>query len=204
MSARVLLLIVASWILVGCVHRPPPSLEQLDLQMAENTKSASRTYKDKTPAEVRSASHKVLYLLDPPDMQFDVRNNELLATRSGMLLVAWVLLNNRDWYSVNLNQSKEGTVATLGLVNESNHNILVGGFIPLSFKSNIPVSATNNPADFKLFHDRVEYVLGINPVWTTCEQAKKWSPDKLMMLCDSIGLENLSPNDLAKQTNLRD
>ena len=198
MKPRLFLIVFASFFMIACAHRQTLTLDQLDALMAENTKLASRIYIDKTPSEVRSAAHRVLYLLDPTDMQFDVQKNELLATRSGMLLVAWLLLNTRDWYSVNFKQSKESTVMTFGIVNESNHNILVGGFIPQSFKSNIPISTTNNPADFKLFHDRVEYVLGIRSDWTTCEEAKKASPDKAMLLCDSIGLENIDPTAVTK------
>jgi len=203
MNPRLFLIALGSCLVASCAHKPPLTLEQLDSQMAENKKSASRIYKGKSIDQVRSASQRVLYLLDPPDMQFDVQDNELLATRFSTFYAVFSVGYGRDWYSVTMKKTPDGVESKFGLAGQMN----VGpfpSFIQPSFRSNIPVSAHDNPADFKLFHDRVEYVLGIRPDWTTCEQAKKWSPDKPMLLCDSIGLENLSPNDLANQTNIRD
>lgn len=188
--------VVATCFLVACAHKPQLTLEQLDAQIAQNKKSAIRLYKGKTIDQVRSASRNVLYLLDPPDMQFDVPDNELLATRFSTFYAVFSVGYGRDWYSVTMKKTPDGVESKFGLADQMN----VGpfpSFIQPSFRSNIPVSAHDNPADFKLFHDRVEYVLGISSAWPTCEQAKKESPDKDIRLCDSIGLENLPPNDLS-------
>lgn len=193
MKPRFWWVFLAFGLLTGCAHKPAPSLEQLDSQIAVNKKSAIRVYKGKSIDQVRSASRNVLYLLDPPDMQFDVPDNELLATRFSTFYAVFSVGYGRDWYSVTMKQTPEGTESKFGLTSQMN----VGPFpslIPVGFKSNIPVSAHDNPADFKLFHDRVEYVLKMIPNWPTCEEAKMESPDKDMLLCDSIGLENLAPS----------
>lgn len=195
MNTRILLFVVASWVLVGCVHRAPLSLEQLDAQLAANKQASVRAYHGKTLDQVRSASQTVLYFLDPADMRFDLLDDQLMATRSGILLGLGTVFNVRDWYSVSTKKTSGSVESTFGLSEELNLAFIAGGYIPQTFKPSIPISANGNAADYKLFHDRVEYVLGINPVWPTCEQAKKSSPDKLMLLCDSIGLEDLSPND---------
>lgn len=195
MTAAKLLAFLAAILLAGCAHKSPPTLGQLDNQVAENKKEASRLYKGKSIDQVKTASQKVLYLLDPPDMKFDVQDGDLLASRFNTFYAVFSVGFGRDWYSVSMRQLPGGVESKFGLKGEMNAGVFVTP-IPLSFKSNIPVSAHDNPADFKLFHDRVECVLGINPVWPTCEQAKKESPDKTMLLCDSIGLENLAPKDL--------
>lgn len=192
MKPRFWLFILSLGLLFGCAHKSSPTLEQLDAQIATNKKSATRVYKGKTVDQVRSASRKVLYLLDPPDMQFDVPDNELLATRFSTFYAVFSVGYGRDWYSITMKQTPNGTESKFGLASQMN----VGPFpslIPVGFKSNIPVSAHDNPADFKLLHDRVEYALGITDRWPTCEEAKKASPDKSMLLCDSIGLENIDP-----------
>lgn len=194
MNARVLLLAVASLVMIGCMHRPGLTLEQLDSQIAENKKSATRLYKGKSIDQVRTASRNVLYLLDPPDMQFDVPDNELLATRFSTFYAVFSVGYGRDWYSVTMKKTPDGVESKFGLADQMNAGPFPS-FIQPSFRSNIPVSAHDNPADFKLFHDRVEYILGISSIWPTCEQAKKDSPDKDIRLCDSIGLENLSPKE---------
>ena len=200
MISKSWLSLMATCFLFACAHKPQLTLEQLDVQIANNKKSATRLYKGKTIDQVRSASRNVLYLLDPPDMQLDVPENELLATRFSTFYAVFSVGYGRDWYSVTMKKTPDGVESKFGLADQMN----VGpfpSFIQPSFRSNIPVSAHDNPVDFKLFHDRVEYVLGIGSVWPTCEQAKKESPDKDIRLCDSIGLENLPPNDLSNQPN---
>lgn len=189
------LLFLALLFISGCAHQKQLTLEQLDRQMIENKKSSARIYKDKSIDQVRSASQQVLYLLDPPDMQFDVQDNELLATRFSTFYAVFSVGYGRDWYSVTMKQLPVGVESKFGLTGQMN----AGPFptsMPVSFKSNIPISAHDNPIDFKLFHDRVEYILGIRNSWTTCEEAKKMESQnsKDMALCDLIGLENTSPN----------
>lgn len=195
MTADKMLAFVAACILSGCAHNQPLTVEQLKAQLTDNKNASIRSYPGKTPDQVKAASQKVLYLLDPTDMKFDLLDDQLLATRSGILFGLGTVFNVRDWYSVSTKMSAGTVESTFGLSEELNLAFIAGGYIPQTFKPNIPISANGNAADYKLFHDRVEYVLGINPVWPTCEQAKKESPDKTMLLCDSIGLENLSPND---------
>src|SRR5690625_7499658 len=67
---------------------------------------------------------------------------------------------------------------------------------PVSFKSNIAISAHQNPMDFRLFHDRVEYLLGLRDDWPNCEMASKQANDdrKELFLSVRIGLENKTPD----------
>lgn len=190
---RRFLLVFISIGTIGCVHKAQMNLEQLDVALADNKKAATRVYPATSVKQVRESSQKVLYLLDPPDMKFDVRENELLATRFSTYYAVFSFGFGRDWYSVTMKETPKGVESTFGV-----EGVMHGGLppaIPISFKSNIPVSAHSNPADYKLFHDRVEYFLGVSTLWPSCEEAKKSQkdPNSEMMLCDLIGLENLKP-----------
>lgn len=192
MRIRKAVIASAALILFGCAQKHQLTLEQLDSQLDQNKTASTRLYKGKTVSQVRSASQKVLYMLDPSDIQFDVRDNELLATRFSTFYAVFSVGYGRDWYSLTMKQTPSGTESKFGLTSQMN----VGPFptfMPVSFMSNIPVSAHDNPADYKLFHDRVEYILGYKSDWPTCEQAKNASQDKQILLCDSIGLENVDP-----------
>jgi hypothetical protein len=180
--------------MTGCVTRPPPSIQELAESLNKSKAESSRTFPGKTEDQVRSASQNVLYLLDPADMKFDLIDHQVLATRAGIIIGLGSVFNQRDWYSVSTSNTATGTRSILGLKSELNHSFIAGGQIPQSFKESIPATANNNWVDYKLFHDRVEYILGMRPDWPTCDEAKNGSPDKPMLLCDSIGLENSLPD----------
>ena len=182
--------------LVGCATQQPMTFEQMSNALKENKISATRTYQGKTPEQVMVALQKVLFLLDPNnDMKFDVSENKIYAKRSWLIYVVLMSALGLDQYNVTVEKTATGTQATLAYSSESLP--LIGP--PNVFKKNLEIGSTENPADFKLFHDRVEFILGIREKWTTCDVAKasQKDPSKFMFLCDSVGLENVSPNDEA-------
>jgi len=46
-------------------------------------------------------------------------------------------------------------------------------------------------ADLKLFHDRVEHVLGLRPDWVSCGEVK--GPGKVLELFDRNGISDVGP-----------
>jgi len=183
---------------VGCAPtKTPMTLEEMDAALAANQREATRIYPGKSTDEVRQAAQKVLYLLDPSDIEFDVTENELMATRWSTYYAVFMVGFGRDWYSVELADVENGTAARFGFAGEMYSSMFVSP-IPVSFKSNIAISAHQNPMDFRLFHDRVEYLLGLRDDWPTCEMAKKQAINgrKELFLCDQIGLENKTPDVL--------
>ncbi len=190
--------IVCLFILGGCATKQPMSFEQMTNALAENQAAATRNYSGKTPKEVMMASQKVLFLLDPTnDMKFDVSENKIYAKRMWLIYVVLMSAIGLDQYNVSVSKTATGTQATLAYSSESVP--LVGP--PNVFKKNLEVGSTENPADFMLFHDRVEYVLGVRNKWTSCDEAKarQKDPSKFMFLCDSVGLENVAPDDSSVQ-----
>lgn len=187
----------AAVLLAGCATRPQATLEDLDAALAKNEAAASRLYPGKTIPEARKAAHQVLYLLDPKDVVFDVQDNGLVATRWSTYYAVFSVGFGRDWYSVDFTQTDKGVIARFGFVGEMNSGMIAAP-IPVSFKPNIPISAHQNAADFGLFHDRVEYVLGLRDTWVTCDAAKQAqaSLKQTLFLCDSLGLENKAPGNM--------
>ena len=181
--------------LAGCAQKPPPTVAEMDSALLANQQQATRVYANQTPMSVRKAAYQALELLDQSDMKFDVRTNELLATRRSLFYAILAASFGRDWYSFSTVAEGDGTKATLGFDSMFTASVIPVD-IPESFKSNISVSAQQNPADYKLFHDRVEYLLGLRTDWVTCDQAKQQQPNpkREMIFCDQIGLENLAPS----------
>lgn len=187
-------MLAAALVLVGCAAPRQASLEDMDAALEKNQAAAERLYPGKSISEVRKAAQRVLFLVDQSDMTFDVRDNELLASRYSTFYAVFYVGFGRDWYSVDFTQTAEGTRSRFGFSGQMNSGMFASPIF-VSYQSKISVSALQNPADFKLFHDRVEYVLGIRPDWITCEQAKaaQTDPRREMALCDSIGIEDRSP-----------
>ena len=81
---RYLNIILFTFFVVSCGCAPKQkSLAELDAVLKSNERASVREYVGKTPEEVRAAAQRVLYLLDPSDMKFDVQSDKLLATRWG-------------------------------------------------------------------------------------------------------------------------
>ena len=191
---KIALFFAAIAALSACVQQPKLTIEQLDSRLAENQVAAKRFYPGKSVAQTKKASQQVLMLLDPDDMTFDVREDQLLATRFSTYYAVFAVGFGRDWYAVSMKELPGGTEASFRVSGVMNSGLIVTPPAQ-GFRSDIDVGAHDNPADYKLFHDRVEYILGIRQDWTTCESAKALAKnkDQQMMLCDLIGLENIDP-----------
>lgn len=194
---RIAMAVAVTALLSGCAAPPKMALEDLDAALVKNEAAASRLYPGKTIPEVRKAAHQVLYLLDPKDIVFDVQDNGLMATRWSTYYAVFNVGFGRDWYSLDFEQTDAGTIARFGFAGTMNSGMFAT-LIPVSFQPKIPISAHQNAADFDLFHNRVEFILGMRGEWETCETAKQARAvsKEPLFLCDSLGLENKAPADL--------
>lgn len=177
----------------GCaVHRKDnhDDIESLAIRLHQNTEASKRLFIGKSKIEILSAAQRVLQLLDRPDMRFDLADDEMMATRFSTYYAVFSFGFGRDWYSYKVTQkSTSEVIGQFGLYGE-----MLDGLpspIPISFKSQIPVGAHTNPLDLNLFHDRVEYMLGIRDKWPECPLSNQ---RQKMMLCDNIGIEDRPPS----------
>lgn len=181
-------LVIFFIVFCGCAPKQK-SLAELDAALRLNEQASVREYIGKTPDEVRAAVQRVLFLLDPPDMKFDVQSDKLLATRWGFYYNIFSVMTVRDWYEVDIRQAGSNTVVKFTY---ENGPLEFMGSMQVNFKSNIPVSARNIRADFELFHDRVEYILGIRTEWPTCKDAL--AKNQGSVLCNSLGVDDKNPD----------
>lgn len=198
---RVLIgLLVMMLLLIGCASTQSKTLDQLDKSLKINQVASIKVYKNISPDRVRDAAQKVFILMDKSDMKFDVRTNELLATRMYTFYAVFSVTWGRDWYSVGYTKEDNGTKVRFAFDGQENNGLIVP-FIEESYRSNISVGAHNNPTDYKLFYDRIDYFLGLRSDWVTCDQAKKMYNEKsFMFLCDKIGIEDNEPDGNIRRT----
>ena len=174
--------------IAGCAPKQR-SLAEIEGTLKVNESASTRVYPGKTTKQVREAAYRVLFLLDPSDMEFSLSADNLLATRSAFFYNIFSVVYERDWYVVQISETPEGTVAKFSFQGESH------AFTPITknFKENIPISPDIDAApEYAFFHDRVEYVLGLRNSWPTCSDLKK----RLVMassLCQGLGIDDKEP-----------
>ena len=173
--------------IIGCAPKQK-SLGEIESALKINDAASTRVYPGKTPKQVREAAYKVLFLLDPPDMEFSLSGDDLLATRSGFIYNIFSVIYERDWYVVKITTTPEGTVAKFTFQIEN--QVLTP--ISKNFRENIPISPSVETPEYSFFHDRMEYVLGLRNDWPTCRDLKK----RLVMassLCQGLGVDDKNP-----------
>lgn len=187
-------ILVTVVLLTACAAPPKQSVEDLTARFKENQQAATRLYPAKSPEQVTEAIQQVLLLLDPQDMKISITEKGVLANRFSTFYAVFAVGFGMDYYSILLEQVPEGTTAKL-----SYEGVMNSGMIttppPAIFKQDIPISSDQDPSDFKIFHDRVEYVLGLREQWVTCDAAAAVSSTKTPppFFCDRLGLVNEAP-----------
>jgi len=165
----------------------------------EQTAASSRFYPGKSAVELKSAAEKALTLLAPDRIRVEVKDNEVRARHSYSYIAnrigyvgsttsfSKVQAQGATWYDVTFDEEAGGTRARFTYLNAEP----AGMFHP-GLKSNLPVTADNNIDDFKLFHDRLEYLVGLRAAWTPCPSAPV-AERQFIELCDQVGLQNAAP-----------
>lgn len=101
-----------------------------------------------------------------------------------------------SWYTVALSEEAGGTRARFALQTRADDqaSYWANSAIPAihrSFRHDLPLDGRQGIADLKLFHDRVEHVLGLRPTWVSCNEVKE--PGKVVELCDNNGISDVGP-----------
>jgi hypothetical protein len=139
-------------------------------------------------------------LLDADDMKVRMSDKGVVAYRYSTFYAVFLVGHGMDYYSIKLESLNNGTKATLSF-----EGVLSSGLIaitpPLVFKQDIPITSDQDPSDFKIFHDRVEFLLGLSDKWITCDDAAKVSTTKKAppFFCERLGLVNDDPTKTAKK-----
>jgi hypothetical protein len=174
----------------------------------EQTAASTRFYPGKTAAELKVASEKTLTLLVPDRMKLDVQDNDVRArynysyaqTRIGYVGNTTSFFTDHGigvtWYEVVFTEEAGGTRARLSYLNRGDltKNVISPEITALhnSFRSDIPMTGRTSVEDFTLFHDRVEYLVGLRSAWAPCPTTKV-TERTFMEFCDRTGLKNDAP-----------
>lgn len=174
----------------------------------EQTAASTRFYPGKTVDELKVASERALSLLEPDKIKVDVQNNDVRArynyiyvqTRIGYVGNTTSFFNDLGagvtWYEVTFTEAAGGTNVRFTYLNRNDLTKNMGNpetkELHNSFRSNLQVTGRNNIQDFALFHDRVEYLVGLRSQWSSCPTTKK-AEREFIELCDQNGLKNNAP-----------
>lgn len=191
---RFLLALIPVFLIASCAQPPKQTSEEQVNRFSENQQASTRLYPQKSPEQVTKAVQETLVLLDPDDMKVVITEGGVLANRFSMFYAVYWVGYGRDYYSVKLNQTPTGTEAKLTYEGVMNSGMFTTAPAD-TFKADIPITSNQNPSDAKLFHDRVEYILGLRENWVSCADFENNSDPKNrpIFFCDQLGLINNVP-----------
>ncbi|MCF3468039.1 MULTISPECIES: hypothetical protein [Stenotrophomonas maltophilia group] len=198
---RVIVVLALALSISGCGMLPKK-------ETPEQAVAASRFYPGKSIDQVRAASIEVLNLLAPGKMEFDAGAPGIAAKRTygyverrmgyqGTMTTFYnVNMTAVSWYTVALSEEAGGTRARFALQTRADDqgSYWANPAVPAihsSFRHDLPLDGRQGTADLKLFHDRVEHVLGLRPNWVSCGEVKE--PGKVLELCDRSGISDVGP-----------
>lgn len=165
----------------------------------EQNEASARFYPGKTPAELKEAAVKALTALSPNAMKVEVQDNEVRGRFSYSYMARSIgyvgsttsfsnsVAEGATWYNVALQEQAGGTLARF-----TYRNAEPAGMFNPGFKSNLPVTGEDSVENFKLFHDRIEYLVGIRTEWTPCPSAPA-TERQFVEICDRGGMQNVAP-----------
>lgn len=176
-----------AFVLMGCVQQPEMSREEI-------IKATTRTY-NKTPNEILNASDKILRLADGNDFTIHHTDSTLSATRQWMIYMVLGGATGSDDWLIQTTQNKDGSTKINVEVNTQANNLLGGA----SLGSYI----VRGTALYDLFFTRLEYFLGLNNEWITCQEANRRIKEGLVWgsneaLCNSFNMTDNMPTELKK------
>lgn len=189
---RAIAIIAVMSVVSGCATAPKKVTP-------EQNAASTRFYPGKTSAELKVAATKALTMLAPTKMKVEAQENEVrarynysyMARRIGYVGSTTSFFNERaeaaTLYNVALTEEAGGTRARFTYLNAEPAGIFQPGF-----KSNLPVRAEDTVEGFKLFHDRIEYLLGIRSDWVPCPSAPV-AERAFVEICDRAGMQNTAP-----------
>ena len=193
---RLLTLGLVSLVLVGCASNPELTREEwLDIH--------NETYPNANAEEVISAAEEVLRTADPNDVRFTHREDGFLATRPFLYYFVLAATTGQDFYDLTVTEREAGGVDVSLYMSRSNSSMIGqptgGGGASVT---TIPGNATpiQSPAAYFGFWRRLEYFLGSEDTWYTCDRIKaaRESRDDLWGHTDNIcgiGFQDNLPSD---------
>lgn len=190
-----------SLILVGCAAKNP------ELTREEWLDIHNQTYEEASSEEVIAAAEEVLRTADPNDVTFTHREDGFLSTRPFLYYFVLAATSGQDFYDLSVEERDAGGVIA-SLYMSRSASTLAGqptGAGSGASVTTIPGNAApvQSPASYFGFWKRVDYFLGLEDDWYTCDRIKeeRESREDLWGHTDNIcgiGFQDNLPMDYAE------
>lgn len=150
-------LMAAALVLVGCTTQPTKPWTR-----AEAEAITTRTYRGVSPEQALDAAEQVFRLADENDVVFSYGTGALQAQRNVLVYAVLAAVSGNYRFDISAKPVSDGTQVTI-----NTRSNMSGTY---SFPTSTPVSW---PQGYRLFFDRVDYLLGKKEHWLTCPEARK-------------------------------
>jgi len=188
---------------IGCAPKLP-SVEDVLTLREQRIAVAQREYVDVTKLDLLKAILEVFKYLDESDVEFDIRQDNLLVSRKYNFYAVFHVTWGKDFWEFKFKDLGGSIVVTSAFDFEINQGMFPAP-VSTNFKENIQIGGRQNVGastdDYLILHDRVEYFLGRRTEWPTCEayEAKAIEPKRQMVMCRGIGIDDRTPPTMAKK-----
>lgn len=197
--SKFVVLAVILVVVSGCASiAPHQTIEELSTLRNKKLEAATHKFNDTKEQDVEKAIVKVFNLLDGNDVKFDLRTNKILVSRWWTFYAVFNVGFGKDFWEFKIKEAGNGTEVTAAFDAEANTGMFAAP-VSTDFKENIGIGGNMNVgasiADYDLLYSRVEYILGNNKAWPTCDDiATKHNVGKnTMVLCGRIGIDDKRP-----------
>ncbi len=196
------LVCIPMFCLLGCAS--PPSKQ---LSREEYLTMTTRVYKNEKSERVIAKAEEVLRLADEKDVKFAHKKNGFIAQRHWMMYAVIAAYNGVHYYDFSVEQEGKNIRATLELRGQGNLHTaaispVIGGAGGVTVTPDSMPSAAVvvfDQASYDLFWHRLEYLLGKQKTWLTCDDMKErvkqgLSEGSIALLCQDQTVDDRAPN----------
>lgn len=176
------------FVVSGCTQKKLSREEQLAIK-ARNSAAAVQVYEGYTVDELAKAAEKVLYLIDPSDMKVTHNKNSVIGNRYYWLCMLIGNTVGYDTWVINFEEKENKCIEVSILVATIQKNGLLPSLpTPVATNSLTFETSALCEAEARLFYERLEYFLGKELTWRTCEKSKEWAKENDLQIIESCGL----------------
>lgn len=152
--------------------------QHINLQGMQNPKNnpAMRTYSGFSKAQLEQAIKNVLYLMDTKNAKIEQQENAVINYRSYTDRINTQYISGCDTWVVTIDEQKNNTFALSVMVGTAQEvTASPNSFLQPKTPDELyfPINALDE-AQSMLFFERLDYFLGKNPNWRSCENIQNW------------------------------
>ena len=138
--------------------------------------ASTKNYKGYTQEELMSACYKVLKLIDPNDSTFTHTSETIVMKRTAVVSIVILTGVIHDYWVIKASHTDDGIAITLRMARKTKDSDLffsVNLFPEKLDSINIPIqNSVLYEGEYYTFFKRLDYFLGVEPVWYDCKAAE--------------------------------